>query len=194
MPSSRLSTTTPIHAFCASRIPPKSSTISKFCTIAHIACHGETDDLDPMKSQLLFRDHGKATMSVQTLIDTQCSDCQLVYLSACESTVNQDADLLDEGIHVSGGFQMAGVPNTISTWWTVLDDECVGIAKAFYQGLVTTEMDTDVRRCAKKLAGGDAAAERCWQKPIDMGRVFTFRRIVIPCILLYKMINSKLNW
>ncbi len=123
----------------------------KRCTIAHIASHGETDGFDPMKSQLLFQDHGKATMSVQTLSDTQFPDCQLVYLSACETTVNQDADLLDEGIHVSGGFQMAGVPNTISTWWTVLDGECVGIAKAFYQGLVTAEMDIDVSRCAKSL-------------------------------------------
>lgn len=121
--------------------------------IAHIACHGETDRLDPMKSHLLFKDHGRKPLDVETLINTTFQRCQLVYLSACETTVNEDAGLLDEGIHISGGFQMGGVPNAISTSWTVFDDDCVDVAKGFYEGLIGEEGSTiDVRRCAGSLS------------------------------------------
>lgn len=138
---------------CILREPYTSEVINHLesCTIAHTASHGAIDNLDPMKSQLLLSEYGKETLSVQTLSEAQFQRCQLVYLSACETTVNQDAQLLDERIHNSGGFQIAGVPNTISTWWAVLDDECVDVAKAFYQGLLSADMDIDVRRCAKSL-------------------------------------------
>ena len=122
--------------------------------IAHIACHGETDRLDPTKSRLLFKDHGRHPLDVETLIKIPFNRCQLVYLSACETTVNEDADLLDEGIHVSGGFQMGGVPNAISTSWTVFDDDCVDVAKMFYEGLVGEDGGAiDVWRCAESLSG-----------------------------------------
>ncbi|KAM0803787.1 CHAT domain-containing protein [Usnea florida] len=121
--------------------------------IAHIACHGETDRLDPMKSRLLFTDHGRKPLDVQTLIATSFQRCQLVYLSACETTLNEDVALLDEGIHISGGFQMGGVPNAVSTWWTVFDDECVDVARGFYEGLVGEGGRIDVERCAASLSG-----------------------------------------
>lgn len=103
--------------------------------VAHIGCHGETDRLDPMKSHLLFKDHGRKPLDVETLINTTFQRCQLVYLSACETTVNEDAGLLDEGIHISGGFQMGGVPNAISTSWTVFDDDSLMLPRDFMRGL-----------------------------------------------------------
>ena len=124
--------------------------------IAHIACHGETDRLDPMKSRLLFKDPRRNPLHVETLINTSLKLCQLVYLSACDTTLNEDAGLLDEGIHISGGFQMGGVPNAVSTWWTVFDDECVDVARGFYEGLVSEgeeEGTIDVWRCAASLGG-----------------------------------------
>ena len=143
------------HFFTTTNLfePPTAEVLNhlKTCTIAHIASHGEINRLDPMKSHLLFRDYGKNPLSVQTLIETPLQRCQLVYLSACETTVNEDVDLLDEGIHISGGFQMAGVPNAISTWWTVFDDECVDVTKIFYEGLVGADGSFDVGRCAKSL-------------------------------------------
>lgn len=131
--------------------------------IAHIACHGETDRLDPMKSHLLFKDYSPNPLDVQTLINITFQRCQLVYLSACETTVNEDAELLDEGIHISGGFQMGGVPNAISTWWTVFDDDCVDVAKGFYEGLVGEGGSINVRRCAESLS-------RVTQRLRDAGR------------------------
>ena len=134
------------------------------CNIAHIACHGETDGLDPTKSRLLFKDHGRNPLDVETLINTPFQRCQLVYLSACETTVNEDAGLLDEGIHISGGFQMGGVPNAISTSWTVFDDDCIDVAKGFYEGLMDEEGSAiDVRRGAGSLS-------RVTQNLRNMGR------------------------
>ena len=141
-------TTTILHE------PPTAEVISHLstCKLAHLACHSETDALDPMKSHVLFRDHGQNPLDVQTLIKTTFQRCQLVYLSACETTVNEDAGLLDEGIHISGGFQMGGVPNAISTAWTVFDDMCGEVARGFYEGLVVGEGGgIDVWRAAGSL-------------------------------------------
>jgi CHAT domain-containing protein len=64
------------------------------------------------------------------------NNCQLAYLSACESAVNKDMRLKEEGLHLSGALQMAGVPNTVATWWEISDAVSVTVAKEFYEGLV----------------------------------------------------------
>ena len=63
-------------------------------------------------------------------------NCKLAYLSACESAVNKDMRLKEEGLHLSGALQMAGVPNTVATWWEISDEVSVTVAKEFYEGLV----------------------------------------------------------
>ena len=48
---------------------------------------------------------------------------------------------------------MGGVPNVISTSWTVFDDACVEAAKGFYDGLIAKEGSAiDIRRCAESLS------------------------------------------
>ena len=77
-------------------------------------------------------------------------NCQLAYLSACESAVNKDMKLKEEGLHLSGALQMAGVPNTVATFWEISDAESVRIAREFYGGLVKRDM-LDVGRAAEAL-------------------------------------------
>jgi CHAT domain-containing protein len=61
--------------------------------------------------------------------------CQLVYLSACESSLSKDIRLRNEGIHVAGAFHMAGVPHVISTLWPISDKVSVEVASLFYKFL-----------------------------------------------------------
>jgi hypothetical protein len=86
-------------------------------------------------------------MDTSILVDQNTSDV----FTALETAVNRDLELLDEGLHISGAFQIASVPNVISTWWTVFDDDCVEIAKEFSTGLMTVERKIDVTKCAASI-------------------------------------------
>jgi hypothetical protein len=100
----------------------------KACGIAHFACHALADWKDPSKSAILLQDcyrdnrfRDPQPFCVRTLLKLDVQECQLVYLSACETGANRDLGLRDEGIHIAGGFHMAGVPHVISTLWRVAD-------------------------------------------------------------------------
>jgi CHAT domain-containing protein len=62
--------------------------------------------------------------------------CRLAYLSACESAVNIDRRLREEGLHLAGALQMAAIPNVVATYWSILDDKAVEVAGAFYKTLI----------------------------------------------------------
>ena len=121
------------------------------CTIAHLACHGEADQADPLRSKLLFEDWGPKPLRVGFLMRMELSKCQLAYLSACQTAVNLDEALAEEGLHLSGAFQMAGVPNVIATSWNILDNEAIAVAVQFYAGLINDGGELDVTRSARSL-------------------------------------------
>lgn len=121
------------------------------CTIAHLACHGEADPNDPLRSKLLLEDWAPKPLRVGFLMRMEMPQCQLAYLSACQTAVNEDDALIEEGLHLSGAFQMAGVPNTIATSWEILDEEAVDVAVGFYKGLRDESGAFDVSRCARSL-------------------------------------------
>jgi hypothetical protein len=107
----------------------------KTSQIAHFACHGVIDAEDPSLSRLLLKDWKQRTLNVRTLLRTKSLACQLIFLSACESAVGKDMKLREEGIHISGGFQMAGVPHVVGTLWRVDDQFGVIVAEGFYRDL-----------------------------------------------------------
>ena len=121
------------------------------CTIAHLACHGVADSQDPLRSTLLLQDWGPKPLRVGWLMRMEMTNCQLAYLSACQTASNSDMKLAEEGLHLSGAFQMAGVPCTIATVWEISDDEAVDVAVAFYQALKFNGSDLDFSRSARAL-------------------------------------------
>ncbi|KAL8792153.1 MAG: hypothetical protein Q9195_005249 [Heterodermia aff. obscurata] len=121
------------------------------CTVAHLACHGEADQADPLRSKLLFEDWGSKPLRVGFLMRMELAKCQLAFLSACQTAVNQDEALTEEGLHLSGAFQMAGVPNVIATSWNILDNAAIGVAVQFYMGLRNEVGELDVTRSARSL-------------------------------------------
>ena len=123
------------------------------CTIAHLACHGEADPSDPLRSKILLQDWGPKPLRVAFIMRMDMENCQLAYLSACETAVNKDEKLAEEGLHISGAFQMAGVPNTVATWWEINDQEAVAVAEGFYGRLRDGEGRIDVGRAAGALRG-----------------------------------------
>ncbi|GFF61845.1 hypothetical protein IFM51744_10810 [Aspergillus udagawae] len=89
--------------------------------VVHFACHGESDARDPSKSLLLLSDWYRNPLTVSDIIRKRLNNSKLAYLSACKTASNLADSLLDEGIHIAAGFQMAGFQHVIGTLWeTVL--------------------------------------------------------------------------
>ncbi|KAN0078802.1 CHAT domain containing protein [Elaphomyces granulatus] len=99
------------------------------CRIAHFACHGASDSLDPSNRQIDSPPH------LRTPARTRTTDC-IFYLSACSTAENKAARLSDEVIHVVSGFQVAGFPQVVGCLWPAGDLECVEVARRFYSSVL----------------------------------------------------------
>jgi hypothetical protein len=113
------------------------------CTVAHFACHGVSDLIDPSKSGLILQTASKATeesrqdiLSVRNVCQAHLSQAEIAYLSACSTAQNQATRLSDEVLHVVSGFQVAGFRHVVGCLWPSDDTVCVEVAKSFYSELV----------------------------------------------------------
>ncbi|RYP68863.1 hypothetical protein DL770_008369 [Monosporascus sp. CRB-9-2] len=112
------------------------SAMSK-CEIFHFAGHGSTNALQPLQSRLLLDDWEENSLTVESLLDTNLQHHPpfLAYLSACGSGQVLDDESVDEGIHLSSAFQLAGFRHVIGTLWNVDDSLCVKMARLVYETL-----------------------------------------------------------
>ncbi|OQE26431.1 hypothetical protein PENSTE_c005G05551 [Penicillium steckii] len=119
---------------------------------AHFACHGFSDGDDPAKSALRLMDWQTRPLDIECLLQQSQKDMkiQLVYLSACESASNK-SKFRDEGLHLAGGFQMAGVPHVIASLWRASDEFSLRVAMRFYQILGALGSNFDSTQSAKAL-------------------------------------------
>lgn len=120
------------------------------CSIAHFACHGQTAE-DPLASELYFWDAYRAPFDVATLMNLDIRRCKLAYLSACESGFSSEWKLREEGLHLAGALQLAGIPNIVATWWKIQDQRSVQVAEDFYTCLMEDERRLDFRNVASAL-------------------------------------------
>jgi hypothetical protein len=101
-------------------------------TIAHFACHAQSDPGDPTASRITLSDHTTRPLTVAELSQLTIAHGQLAYLSACRTAQNTNGVLLDEALHLAGAFQVAGFPHVIGTLWPVEDDLAAEFARRFY--------------------------------------------------------------
>ncbi|MET9735585.1 CHAT domain-containing tetratricopeptide repeat protein [Streptomyces sp. NPDC006458] len=118
---------------------------------AHFACHGTSDAVDPSRSRLLLHDHLSDPLTVDGLAPLVLDQARLAYLSACHTAAADKVELLDESIHLTSAFQLAGFPHVIGTLWQIADDVALTVARRFYEGLKTHGADLDPRRAAHAL-------------------------------------------
>jgi CHAT domain-containing protein len=72
----------------------------------HFACHAVgTDGIEP--GRLLLHDHASAPLTVGDLARLHLEHAELVFLSACETSVGRE-ELDDEAFHIAGTCRMAG--------------------------------------------------------------------------------------
>jgi tetratricopeptide (TPR) repeat protein len=101
---------------------------------AHFACHGLSDWSNPSNSQLLLHDHQRNALTVLDVSRLHLTDARLAYLSACKTT-RTNPYLIDESIHITGAFQLAGYTHVVGTLWSIDDTVAVRIAHAVYKDL-----------------------------------------------------------
>ncbi|KAN0071690.1 CHAT domain containing protein [Elaphomyces granulatus] len=112
----------------------------KVCRIAHFACHGTSDNLDPSNSGLILQKRSNEPgevfeqdrLTAHRIAELQLRHTQIAYLSACSTAENKAAKLSDKVIHVVSGFQVAGFPHVVGCLWPAGDLECVEVASRFY--------------------------------------------------------------
>jgi len=115
------------------------------CSVFHFAGHGLSHPSDPSMSSLLIADWETNPLTVKDLVTMRFHQNPplLAYLSACSTGDNQEAKLLDEGIHLMGACQLAGFRNVIGTLWGVSDKYCVDAAKDVYGTMVKAGMSDE---------------------------------------------------
>jgi CHAT domain-containing protein len=109
---------------------------------------------DPSRSKLLLTDHDTAPLTVISLAPVKLDHAQLAYLSACRTAITDNAKLIDESIHLTSAFQLAGFPQVIGTLWDIEDEGAATIATDFYEHLTTdvpVPGNLDSRRAAHAL-------------------------------------------
>ncbi|MFD3381976.1 CHAT domain-containing protein, partial [Streptomyces sp. NPDC058697] len=120
-------------------------------TIAHFACHGFSHPTDPSQSVLLLHDWQQDPLTVASLAPVNLDHARLAYLSACSTTLTRSQQLLDESIHLTAAFQLAGFPHVIGTLWEIDDKYAADIANSFYAHLTDSEENVDTNRAAQAL-------------------------------------------
>lgn len=139
------------------------------CSIFHFAGHGGTDSLNPLESRLLLSDWKADPLSVENILDTNLGREMpfLAYLSACGTSRIRTAGFVDEAIHMTSAFQLAGFQHVIGTLWDVSDRTCVDMAKLTYEGLLKGNMTDE--SVSKSLHDATREMRRQWLK-VEMGQ------------------------
>ncbi|WP_336114934.1 CHAT domain-containing protein [Streptomyces sp. PTD9-10] len=133
--------------------PTKAAVLKQLpdCSIAHFCCHGSSDPADPSRSLLLLHDHADDPLTVAGLAAVDLGRARLAYLSACRTAAIDTAGLLDEAIHLTSAFQLAGFPHVIGTLWEIDDELAVTVAELFYDALGNGAGGLDPDRSAYAL-------------------------------------------
>ncbi|MDG6106954.1 CHAT domain-containing protein [Dactylosporangium aurantiacum] len=98
---------------------------------AHFACHGASEQ-NPADSHLVLHEE---VLTVRDLAELDLRQADLAYLSAC-TTAFGGADLIDEAVHISSAFQLAGFTHAIGTLWRIGDADARLITAEIYAELL----------------------------------------------------------
>jgi len=104
-------------------------------SIIHLALHGITNPLEPLKSRLVFSLDGEKEEDLYYHeIDDLNINAQLVTLSACNSG---RGNMRGAGsiASLARAFHYAGSPNVVQTLWSVNDETSAQLMKSFYNNL-----------------------------------------------------------
>lgn len=159
--------------------PSSAEIVSKLPHIntAHFICHGVTVLSDASSSSLLLQDVNDTEkvdpLMVRTLASLPLFKARLAFLAACRTADNTQLDVLEEGLHLVGAFQMVGFVDVIGTMWEAEEGAAAEVAEGFYRVLGRKD-ERDVA-CAwyeavMALRGKDTEDVVTWAPFVHFGR------------------------
>ncbi|KAJ7465536.1 CHAT domain-containing protein [Mycena latifolia] len=128
-------------------------------SVAHFACHGAQDQMNPLDSGLMLSDGRlKVSQIMQQLgHDKSRTPMSLAFLSACE-TAKGDNATPDEAMHLAATLLFAGFHAVVATMWTIDDKDGPKVADTFYEYLFknctphgNSSVTPDLQKTAKAL-------------------------------------------
>jgi CHAT domain-containing protein len=104
----------------------------KKCSWLHLACHGEQNVEQPLKSALLLQDDGR--LELEEIINMPLPNAEFVFMSACQ-TATGNKNLSEEAVHLAAGMLLAGYRGVIATMWSIQDKYAPIVADDVYARL-----------------------------------------------------------
>ena len=114
--------------------------------ITHFSCHGYADWEQPARSRLILTDHATTPLTLADIIPLRL-DADLAFLSACDTAVTAPR-LVDESLHITAAFHLAGYRHVIGTLWPIDDLYSAQITEDFYARLTTDGTTVPNPACA----------------------------------------------
>lgn len=112
----------------------------------HLACHGQQHSTEPLKSSIILSD---GHLELGQILESSLPEAEFVFLSACQTAMG-NAKLMNEALHLAGGFIAAGFQAAIGTLWNIADADGPIVSKIVYQRLFS-EGKPDVTDSAEAL-------------------------------------------
>ncbi|GFJ81209.1 CHAT domain-containing protein [Phytohabitans houttuyneae] len=119
-------------------------------TVVHFACHGISDWTEPANSRLVLHDDAAQPLTITTIARQWLPRAGLAFLSAC-ATTDVRPGLVDEAVHITAAFQLAGYRHVIGTLWQVTDHTAAKLTHDVYKGLLGDAQAPDPERAAVAL-------------------------------------------
>jgi len=113
----------------------------------HLACHAYQDTANPLKGGLLLHD---GTLELGQILNVHLPNAKFVFLSACETAMG-DEKLMNESMHLTGGFMAAGFQGIIGTLWSMSDLHGPAVAEGVYKKVLEGSNVPDVTLAAEGL-------------------------------------------
>lgn len=118
----------------------------KSSQMVHLACHGIQNLNQPLDSHLML---SVGALDLRSILAEELKLAQFAFLSACQ-TARGNKDLINESIHLAGGFMAAGFKGVVGTLWGIFDEDAPGVTREVYDAIITDE-GLDVTRAADGL-------------------------------------------
>ena len=138
-------------------------------SLIHFACHGMSDDRDPLNSLIVLAD---GDMTMGNVLSAQLRPGCLVVLSACQTAVH-DPSVPNEAMSLAMGFLAAGAATVIASLWPVPDYPTAALMGAFHEALRSGMPPTRALGAAQTaMAAGqlkDPSRGAVWRSPFYWG-------------------------
>jgi CHAT domain-containing protein/tetratricopeptide (TPR) repeat protein len=105
---------------------------SQYFGYLHFATHAQFNDVYPEESALRLANNQDLTYR-QILEELKLVRCRCVSLSACQTSVVDDHDLIDEFRGLAPAFMRAGSPGVAGTLWAAASGPAALVMKRFYE-------------------------------------------------------------